>query len=28
MGFQVSPFGVGSAWIVTGRKPGEQETGE
>ena len=28
MGFQVSPFGVGSAWIVTGRKPGWQETGQ
>lgn len=22
LGFQVSPFGVGGAWIVTGRKPG------
>jgi hypothetical protein len=28
LGFQVSPFGVGGAWIVTGRKPGRQETGE
>jgi hypothetical protein len=22
LGFQVSPFGVGGPWIVTGRKPG------
>jgi hypothetical protein len=28
LGFQVSPFGAGGAWIVTGRKPGRQETGE
>jgi hypothetical protein len=28
LGFQVAPFGVGGAWIVTGRKPGGQETGE
>ncbi len=28
LGFQVSPFGVGGAWIVTGRKPGEREPGE
>lgn len=28
LGFQVSLFGVGGAWIVTGRKPGGQETGE
>jgi hypothetical protein len=28
LGFQVSPFGVGGAWIVTGRKPGGQETEE
>jgi hypothetical protein len=28
LGFQVSPFGVGGAWIVTGRKPGRQEMGE
>jgi hypothetical protein len=28
LGFQVAPFGVGGAWIVTGHKPGWQETGE
>lgn len=28
LGFQVSPFGVGGAWIVTGRKPCEREPGE
>jgi len=28
LGFQVSPFGVGGAWIVTGRKPGRWEAGE
>jgi hypothetical protein len=28
LGFQVSPFGVGGAWIVAGRKPGRQEAGE
>jgi hypothetical protein len=28
LGFQVSPFGVGGAWIVTGRKPGGREPGE
>jgi hypothetical protein len=28
LGFQASLFGVGGAWIVTGRKPGAQETGE
>lgn len=28
LGFRVSPFGVGGAWIVTGRKPGGRETGE
>ena len=28
LGFQVSPFGVGGAGIVTGRKPGRQEMGE
>ena len=28
LGFQVSPFGVGGAWIVTSRKPGRQEMGE
>ena len=27
LGFQVSPFGTGGAWIVTGRKAGWQETG-
>lgn len=26
LGFQVSPFGMGGAWIVTGRKPDRQET--
>jgi hypothetical protein len=28
LGFQVSPFGVGGAWIVTGRKPDRQESGQ
>jgi len=28
LGFHVSPFGVGGAWIVTGRKSGGQEPGE
>jgi len=28
LGFQVSPFGVGGAWIVTGRKHDEWEPGE
>jgi hypothetical protein len=28
LGFQVSPFGVGGAWIVTGRKPDRRETEE
>jgi hypothetical protein len=28
LGFQVVPFGVGGAWIVTGRRPGGQEPGE
>jgi hypothetical protein len=28
LGFQVSPFGIGGAWIVTGRKPGGQETAQ
>jgi hypothetical protein len=28
LGFQLSPFGVGGAWIVTGRKPGGQESGQ
>jgi hypothetical protein len=28
LGFQVSPFGVGGAWIVTGRKPVGREMGE
>ncbi len=28
LGFQVCPFGVGGAWIVTGRKPGGREPGE
>jgi len=28
LGFQVSPFGVGGAWIVTGRKRYEWEPGE
>jgi hypothetical protein len=28
LGFQVCPFGVGGAWIVTGRKPGCGEPGE
>jgi hypothetical protein len=28
LGFQVSPFGVGGAWIVTGRKPGRQGSGQ
>jgi hypothetical protein len=28
LGFQVVPFGVGGAWIVTGRKPGCREAGE
>ena len=28
LGFQVSPFGVGGAWIVTGRKPVGREAGE
>jgi hypothetical protein len=27
-GFQVSPFGVGGAWIGSGRKPGGREPGE
>jgi hypothetical protein len=27
LGFQVSPFGVGGAWIVIGRKPAGRETG-
>jgi len=22
LGYQVSPFGLGGAWIVTGRRPG------
>jgi hypothetical protein len=26
--FQISPFGVGGAWIVTVRKPAGRETGE
>ncbi len=26
LGFQLSPFGMGGAWIVTGRKPDRQET--
>jgi hypothetical protein len=26
LGFQVWPFGLGGAWIVTGRKPGCRET--
>jgi hypothetical protein len=28
LGFRVSPFGVGGAWIVTGRKPGGPEAGQ
>lgn len=28
LGFQVAPFGVGGAWIVTGRKPGGVRTAE
>ena len=28
LGFQVSPFGVGGAWIVTGHKSDGRETGE
>ena len=28
LGFQVSPFGMGGAWIVTGRRPGGREPGE
>jgi hypothetical protein len=28
LGFRVVPFGVGGAWIVTGRKPGGLESGE
>jgi hypothetical protein len=28
LGFQVSPFRVGGAWIVTARKPDEWEPGE
>jgi hypothetical protein len=27
LGYQVWPFGLGGAWIVTGRKPGWQEVG-
>src|SRR5205823_8325208 len=28
LGFQVSPFGVGGAWIVTGRKPGGKQSAQ
>ena len=28
LGFQVSSFGVGGAWIVIGRKPDRRELGE